>query len=1054
VGLENIDSYEELKRLDEQIESATELAALKPIYFRLNEIIQAFPGDFDVQFTGNEVKQRLMARGTLLKQRGSALAPPQPPPPAFAVTPENPPEPPAPPPPPLPETQPPPPAIDVTPPPPLPTPFLDTAPPATPEPPVAPAPPAPLESPVPHEPPVIIAESPSPLFPLFPLFAGASTHTDPPAPPAYFADSVGPVPAAPREPAVMPVAPLLALSYPLHDSAAQEQPPLVIGVTPAPPPAMPAAQPAPPATLPLDVVPPAPDARPAPPVEFAPLPPPSPLFDFSPPPPPPPLFPETRENPPAPPPPAKPAAQRPPLAKPAAPPPPLPSPFRDTVPPAPAVVPATTPPPLSSPLFDSAPPPQPPPAFAAAPEKPPQPPARPPAPPSPPFNWKRPVVIAPVAGLLVILMIVFLVVHHTRVRNAAIARNRAAVEVDITTTPPGASVTAVSEKSAAGGGHESTCLSNCKLALAPGTYRISASLDGFEPAAGTVAVRGPTPNAIRLMLQPQALSVRLLTDLVQGKVVVDDRPPADLQEGQLVLDRVAPGTHTMKVTGPNGEASFSFEIADARLPAVTGPVNARNMVAVLVSSFGKQARIVTNAGPWKLAVNGQPQSDASPGGTDLTGFQPGVNEIVVGEGQDRRNMSESFGAAPTLTAFLKTDVNAGTLIVSTGQDGVHVFLNGKEDRRLTAHGQLRVPILGKVAVRVAKSGFLDEPEQTVDVKKGAEVRVQFNLRPQPQFGSLQIHGALAGTEVLVDQKIAGTVGPDGLFGISEIQPGEHTIELRREQRLPKRLQRSFQAGQTVALAGADVVLATANGTIRLTRSPASAAVTYRRGDESEAHEVRGNQIELPAGTYVFAAIAPGFTESTARVQLAAGESREVDLTLARERPAAPALVANAMVLFEDPGSWTKDGANWVHKGGGFVPFKPSPKGVLTFTVELVKGGGVFRAGAIRWCLQYLDAKNYLLFEIDRKNFRAWVIKDGQRLERVPKTAHNLGNQKTFTIQIDVASDRLVQRGRGGEEWKVLDTFAEPGRDYTQGKFGFLIQGNDEIAISDFKFQPR
>ncbi|MFZ0935796.1 MAG: hypothetical protein WA015_15855, partial [Bryobacteraceae bacterium] len=65
----NIDSFEELKKLDEQIQAVNELAALKPIYFRLNEIIQAFPGDFDIQFTGNEIKQHLMARGTLLKQQ-------------------------------------------------------------------------------------------------------------------------------------------------------------------------------------------------------------------------------------------------------------------------------------------------------------------------------------------------------------------------------------------------------------------------------------------------------------------------------------------------------------------------------------------------------------------------------------------------------------------------------------------------------------------------------------------------------------------------------------------------------------------------------------------------------------------------------------------------------------------------------------------------------------------------------------------------------------------------------------------------------------------------
>ena len=1025
MGVENIDSFEELKRLDEQIESANEIAALKPLYFRLNEIMQASPGDFDVQFTGNEIKQRLMARGTALKQQG--ISPPS-------------------------QAAPTPPAMPAAVPSPEPAPLLDTPPPAPPSP-AAPADPA------------LQFDGPSPEFPLFPLFASApappqpsarpayvapapspaaSTPPEPPAETAYFAETMS-SPVAPHGPGAMqsPAPTPVPMFNPSVDAALPEPPLPVLDATPDPapePPALgdPAAQVPPPTPLP--------DALAAPTEPSAETPSPwssrlAALFASEP------LGPAAHEPatlpeiPPAPPMPVAPA-------------PPLADLFQDSAPPPP-------PPPLppSAPLADSPKPAPPPPALVETPEIPHQPPVLPPPPPPPvppraPSHWNRLLLLVPIAVVLIAGVIAVVIVHRNGVRAAKeAARIRVAVEIGISTTPPGALVKVVAQGSATGAA-PATCTADCKLALVPGTYQFTASLDGFDPATGVVTVRTAKPASISLTLQPQAQSVRLLTDLMQGKVVVDDRPPADLQDGQLVLDKVTTGTHTIKVAGPNGDASFSFAVADSRLPVVSGPVNARNMVAILVSSFGKQARIVTNAGPWKLAVNGQPQSDAGPAGTDLTGFQPGVNEIVVGDGNDRRNMSESFGAAPMLTAFLKTDVNAGTLIVSTGLDDVRVFINGKEYKLRTQHGKLRVQMLGKVAVRVTKSGFLDEPEQTTEVKKGAEVRLQFDMKPQPQLASLEIRGAIAGTEVLIDQRSAGTVGPDGLFGPSAIQPGEHTIDLRREQYLPKRLQRAFRAGQTVSLAAADVALMSANGTVRIARNPASATVTYRRGEEADAREVRGSQVELPAGSYVFSASAPGYNGSVTRVQIAAGESREVSFNLAREGPAAPVPMANAMAQFQDAQSWTKEGDSWVHKGGGFVPFRPSPKGVFTFKAELVKGGGVFRSGALRWCLQYVDAKNYLLFELDRKNFRAWVVKDGQRLERVPKTPHNLGNQKSFTIQIDVTAARLVQTVRGGEAWKPLDSFSEPARDFTQGRFAFLIQGNDEIAISDFLFVPR
>ena len=363
-------------------------------------------------------------------------------------------------------------------------------------------------------------------------------------------------------------------------------------------------------------------------------------------------------------------------------------------------------------------------------------------------------------------------------------------------------------------GDTAKCTSPCKLDLEPGTYQITAFLDGYDPATNSVDVAADKPASLALTLTAQAQAVRILTDLDQGKIAFDDQPPAELQEGQYTIEKVAPGTHTVKLTGKGGDASFTFEIAEAKPQAITGAVTTHNLMAVLVSSFGSQAHVVTSSGPMKLAVNGQPEADAGPGGVDLKSFQPGVDELIVGEGKDQRNMKENFGPAPMLTAFLKSEQNIGTLIVSTGEDDVKVFVNNKEYRRHTQHGQVRIPALGSVSVRVTKDGFQNEPPQTADVKKGAEVRLEFKLKPAQMTSSLQIHGATPGAEVFLDQNSIGTVGADGNFARNNVSAGDHVIDLKHDQFTPKRVQRNFKAGQPVVLSGADVTLAAAstNGT--------------------------------------------------------------------------------------------------------------------------------------------------------------------------------------------------------------------------------------------------
>jgi len=488
---------------------------------------------------------------------------------------------------------------------------------------------------------------------------------------------------------------------------------------------------------------------------------------------------------------------------------------------------------------------------------------------------------------------------------------------------------------------------------------------------------------------------------------------------------------------------------------VTGTISAHNLIAVLVSSFGSRARVVASSGPMKLAVNGQDEGDAGPEGVDLKAFQPGVDELVVGAGKDQRNMKENFGPAPMLTAFLKSDLNIGTLIVSTGEDGVKVFINDKEYRRQTQRGQLRIPAIGKVTVRVGKDGFQAEPPQTAEVKKGAEVRLEFKLKAMPVMSTLMIRGGTPGMEVLIDQASIGTVGADGTLAYNSVRPGDHVVDLRRDQYSPKRLQRSFRAGQPVLLTGADVVLAAmpTSGTIRVARTPPNATITYRRADENEAHELRAPQVELPAGSYIFSAKAPGYTDRTERVTVAAGTPGSVDMTLARERPTTPVVKNGDISDFEEVGAWKKDGELWVHKGGGFVPYKLGPRGVYQFTVELLKGGSIFRGGRIRWAVEYVDSKNYLLFELDHKTFWADVIEKGKKLER-QKVQHEGENQKTFTIQIEITPEHVVHKLKTGDQWLTLDSFAEPGRNFTAGKFGFLIQGSDEIGISDFVFTPK
>lgn len=689
----------------------------------------------------------------------------------------------------------------------------------------------------------------------------------------------------------------------------------------------------------------------------------------------------------------------------------------------------------------------------AAPAKPPG--APPPAPPAPPVPPRE----RPAGGLLAVLrnrpglvwgitgaatalaLIIIVTVLVSGIRKPSVRP----VAVEVRTSPPGATIRVNNQVRGS---------SNLRLELAPGTYQLEAVLEGYQPAQLALEVQPGAMAPVELTLEPVAQTVQVITDLEAAQATLDEQPPEPMQEGQLTLSSLPAGQHTIKVTDRYGEASFGFEISPGGAPLVSAPPVARQVLALLVSQAGGRALVYSSQAAAKLALDGQPVGEVGPAGLELSNLAPGSHELSVGEGSDVKKFLLEVGPAPSLTAYLRSDRNVGTLVVVTNEDNVTVFLDGQRYPRPTRRGQLRITRAPKrYRVKVAKAGFEDEPEQTVEVRKGDEVKVAFKLRAAPRLASLSIRNATPGAEVLIDQVSLGTIGADGSFQSSNISPGEHTLELSKEKHRPVQLQRVFPVGHTVEVQGGEVTLRALYGTLRLAVSPPGARVTATRAGEAQPRAIPQNTVELEEGAWTLVARAPGYLERTERVQIAAGQTVSVELALTREaRPAA--VIASGMDGFEHPQNWTQEGEWFVRRGGNLVLHKPAPKGgTFSFNIMLAEGGGWFRGKRLEWVVDFRDERNHLLFQLDKDSFRRTVHVGGRKTETRRQHGLPVPEQITATVEIEVTPTSVIHRFRRGDDWVVVDSLSVPGQNFTLGQFGLMIQGRDEVRLSDFSFRP-
>jgi eukaryotic-like serine/threonine-protein kinase len=554
-----------------------------------------------------------------------------------------------------------------------------------------------------------------------------------------------------------------------------------------------------------------------------------------------------------------------------------------------------------------------------------------------------------------------------------------------------------------------------------------------EPApAQSVSVQPTPPVALP---QPELPALKLSSDTAAGKVIFDDQAPIDLQDAQWTLDKITSGDHTMKFESPAGSAWMTLTFASGALPLIKTPISAKGVLAAVVSSMGDHLHVYTSDAAAKMRLDGQPPVDIPVDGADFASVTAGTHELTLSHGTEQYKLTVEVAATPSLSAFVESGQNVGTLVVVTGQDKSRVYLNGKALPQETQGGQLRIANLEpkEYVVRVTKPGFQDAPDQKIRIRKGEQGRLVFGLLPVPHLASLSIQGGTPGAAVLIDQTNAGTVQPDGTLTLSSILPGDHVIELRKDRFKAKQLKKHFAAGTPVTIAAPDATLDAAPGELKIAFSPADAQVTLTKAGESPVKVSSGTPINLPGGTYTLAARTSDNFVRTTPLDLTAGQSRNLDLALA----------PSGMSKWDDPSGWKQENGAFVRKGGDYILYGVTPtSGTFIFSAMLTKGH------RLQWVVNYTDPNNYDLFQIDDNNFYRIDVRNGQKTNDA-KMPHK-GEKKSFrTLQVHVSPTEIVHQIKQGNAWFVLDRWTLPGTNLSSGRFGFYLPGGDQMSLASF-----
>ncbi len=556
-----------------------------------------------------------------------------------------------------------------------------------------------------------------------------------------------------------------------------------------------------------------------------------------------------------------------------------------------------------------------------------------------------------------------------------------------------------------------------------------------RPQPPAVVVKHEPPPPAPVPTPAPKPEMQRLTIIGSGSLVLDGGPAEEISD---VLEREFPAgeEHRVRVSlGRGAEVSFRFGPQTGK-PAVVTDLQARDMLAFIVSTSAYEARIYSNRRLGKVKIDGNPAGELGPDGLSFTGHAEAKHEIQWTEGEDVKKRAVDIEKTRALAVYLESDPNVGSLLVNAVDGAEVIVLNskGKEVRRGTvANGKLILkPIrAGKYSIKVAREGYEPAVRDGVTISKGDELPLTLNLKRIPVAASVRIMTEPA-AEVFVDGTLLGKAGADGGIIAADLKAGAHRFSVRAPGFKAKEITASLEEGNRNS--DINLKLDRASATVKIMTDPPDAKVTYTASaDHNITGEVKG-AVSLPPGEYIFRATAKNFRDWVKLLTLESGEVT-LKVEMVAEIPQPQPVQPCAGLATGKP-----SGDGCVLTNGSHQFSKRIAAGVIEFTASTDDK-------AIRWQAAYKDDRNYWEFQLENKSLKCVYVENGRSSQKCDEKL-SLSKGEPRTIHMKIAANQMELAIAGTP---VHVTLTEPGADLS-GVFRFKV-GKKPLTIRRLSVKP-